>query len=164
MIFRHPLLTMAANANVNAAVARRTPARCLRKFALDVKGFGGIQEIMVDITDFADAVRSDPNWLLFFCVLFDIIGMASYLIIFFGELTDFAWAPVAAVFLHYMFGSFLVSSLGFMEELLPFTDFIPTATIAWCLAHSDSLSFLRRMLGMRKGGGAVELEQAGAKD
>jgi len=25
-----------------------------------------------------------------------------------------------------------LAAFGFLEELLPFTDFVPTATIAWC--------------------------------
>ena len=31
----------------------------------------------------------------------------------------------------YLFGSLLVSSLGTLEEILPFTDILPTATLAW---------------------------------
>ena len=31
------------------------------------------------------------------------------------------------------------AALAFVEELLPFTDAVPTATLAWCLEHRDLL-------------------------
>merc|ERR1719188_613462 len=82
-----------------------------------------------------------------------MIGFSSYLVLFLGELMDIYFAPVFFFFLQYMFGSLLVSSLGCLEELLPFTDILPTATIAWCLAHCDwpLIEFLRQLLGIRKG-------------
>ncbi len=36
-----------------------------------------------------------------------------------------------------MYGNVFISGLGLVEELLPGTDFIPTATIAWFLAYKD---------------------------
>jgi len=67
--------------------------------------------------------------------LFDAIGMFSYMIPLFSELTDVVWAPTQAIFIYAMIGKerygwFLVC-LGFAEEILPLTDFIPSCTIAW---------------------------------
>lgn len=94
------------------------------------------------------AVRGDPFLLLAACLLVDFIGCLSYFLVFFGEITDFVWAPIACFFLHYMFGSMLVSSCGYLEEVFFFTDLLPTATIAWCIAHLDGLEFLRKALGI----------------
>eukprot|EP00929_Paragymnodinium_shiwhaense_P088586 TRINITY_DN488_c0_g1_i1.p3 TRINITY_DN488_c0_g1~~TRINITY_DN488_c0_g1_i1.p3 ORF type:complete len:147 (-),score=29.31 TRINITY_DN488_c0_g1_i1:546-935(-) len=101
----------------------------------------------------AEEVRRDPQMLLYACLLVDFIGFCSYLILFLGEFTDICWAPIAGLFLQYMFGSMLVSSLGFIEEILPFTDIVPTATLAWCLANLDCLEGVRAVLGVRKVGG-----------
>ncbi len=53
---------------------------------------------------------------------------------FFGELTDFAYAPAAALALRSIFqGSNVVFALEFIEEILPFTDILPLATICWII-------------------------------
>lgn len=41
------------------------------------------------------------------------------------------WAPISAFLIHRMFGMAGFTFLGFAEEMLPFTDVIPTATITW---------------------------------
>ena len=48
-----------------------------------------------------------------------------------------------------MFGSGSITALGFIEELAPGLDVIPTATIAWAIANVDALTELRRTLGFR---------------
>ena len=66
--------------------------------------------------------------------LIDLIGMISYPIDFFfgfGEVTDLVWAPISGYLVYKLYGNFYLSALGFGEELAPFTDVIPTATIAW---------------------------------
>jgi len=105
---------------------------------------------------YADQVRNDPQQLLYACIIMDLIGMSSYLILFIGELCDIYFAPIFFLFMQYMFGSMLMSSLGCLEELLPFTDILPTATIAWGLAHCDwpLFEFLRQLLGIRRMGAA----------
>ena len=58
--------------------------------------------------------------------------MLSYLIPGAAELFDAVWAPISAVLVYYMFGRKLSwASFTFLEELLPFTDVVPSATIAW---------------------------------
>jgi hypothetical protein len=69
------------------------------------------------------------------CVALDLAGDASELIPFLGEFTDVAFAPVEAGLLFALFKSPLVSGLGFVEEILPFTDVVPTFCIGWCLQN-----------------------------
>merc|ERR1711976_849527 len=114
------------------------------------KNIWQIPEILVDVTDLAEAVRETPYLLLVLCILVDIIGFASYLLLVIGEFTDLWWAPMSGFFLHYMFGSAMVTSMGALEEFLPFTDILPTATVAWCIMYMERLEFLRHWLGMRQ--------------
>ncbi len=68
------------------------------------------------------------------CVILDIIGYASFTLPFIGEFSDVVWAPLSGLIFYNMFGGKMGvfgGSLSFLEELLPFTDFIPTFTIAW---------------------------------
>ncbi len=71
---------------------------------------------------------------LLFCLVIDTLGTSSELIPFFGELTDIAYAPAAALALRSIFqGSNVVFALEFVEEILPFTDILPLATICWII-------------------------------
>ena len=47
-----------------------------------------------------------------------------------------------------LFGSGAVSGFGFVEEALPFTDAIPTATIAWAVETFQPNSGIARALGL----------------
>merc|ERR1719271_2406419 len=87
-----------------------------------------------------DMVRSDKWNLLYACILVDLIGIISYLILLLGEVIDLWWAPICGFFLQYMFGSMLMTSFGVIEEILPLTDLVPTATICWCLVHVEKLA------------------------
>lgn len=72
------------------------------------------------------------------CLLLDIIGYASFSLPLLGEFSDLVWAPVSAILFYKMFGGkmgFFGGSFSFLEELLPFTDFIPTFTIAWAMRY-----------------------------
>merc|ERR1719188_2712387 len=66
-----------------------------------------------------------------------MIGFSSYLVLFLGELMDIYFAPVFFFFLQYMFGSLLVSSLGCLEELLPFTDILECVGSCACTQSAD---------------------------
>ena len=63
----------------------------------------------------------------------DFIGSCSYLIPLAGESFDVFWAPAQTVLICSMYGatSNNLVYLSFMEEVLPFTDFVPTACIGW---------------------------------
>ena len=78
--------------------------------------------------------KSDKTSKLILSLLFDGIGMLSYIVPVFAEVTDLVWAPISAILLMVMFkGSAgkLAGVFGFIEELLPFVDVIPTFTITW---------------------------------
>ena len=66
---------------------------------------------------------------LLICIVIDILGTSSELIPFVGELTDLVWAPIAALLLRSLYGSNVVFALEFAEEILPFTDILPLASI-----------------------------------
>lgn len=77
-------------------------------------------------------MKKQPS--LLFCLLMDLIGYATYLIPFLGEFGDLLWAPLSAVLFYQAFGGkkgVIGGLFNFLEELLPFTDFIPTWTITW---------------------------------
>ncbi|MGO4910870.1 MULTISPECIES: hypothetical protein [unclassified Leeuwenhoekiella] len=67
-------------------------------------------------------------------IFFDAVGMLSMAIPVVGPFLDLAWAPVAAKQMQKMYpgrnGKF-ASVLVFIEELLPFTDIIPSFTLMW---------------------------------
>jgi hypothetical protein len=72
------------------------------------------------------------------CLLLDLIGYASFSLPLLGEFSDLVWAPISAILFYKMFGGkmgFFGGSFSFLEELLPFTDFIPTFTIAWTMRY-----------------------------
>lgn len=66
---------------------------------------------------------------LLLCVAIDVIGSASELVPVLGELTDVVWAPIAGLALRSLYGSNVLFALEFAEEILPFTDIIPLATL-----------------------------------
>ena len=73
-----------------------------------------------------------PN--IFLCLLLDLIGYATYVIPGLGEIGDVIWAPVSAYLFYSMFGRKLDlfgGMFNFIEEVLPWTDFIPSFTIAF---------------------------------
>ena len=67
-------------------------------------------------------------------IIYDLIGMSTMAIPVVGPFLDLIWAPIAAKKMHRMYkGSEgkIASILVFLEELLPFTDVIPTFTLMW---------------------------------
>jgi hypothetical protein len=71
---------------------------------------------------------------LFLGIIFDAIGMLSFTIPFLGEFSDVVWAPIAGYLMTIMYKG-LVGKVGgiisFVEEMFPFTDFIPSFTLTW---------------------------------
>jgi hypothetical protein len=71
-------------------------------------------------------------------ILFDLIGMASYLIPVYAESIDLIWAPISGILLMKMYkGSTgkVAGIIGFIEEIVPFIDFIPTFTLTWLYTY-----------------------------
>lgn len=75
---------------------------------------------------------------LLLSLLFDAIGMFSYTLPFLGEFADIAWAPISGIILATMYKG-TVGKIGgvisFLEELLPFTDVLPTFTLTWIYTY-----------------------------
>ena len=86
-------------------------------------------------------IKQQTSTSLIFCVLMDIIGYATYSIPFLGEFGDIIWAPISALIFYKTFGGWKGAFGGlfnFIEEALPFTDFIPSFTIMWFLKYLRS--------------------------
>ncbi len=67
-------------------------------------------------------------------IIYDALGMATMSIPLVGPLLDLAWAPYAAKKMSQMYpgrNGKLASVIVFLEEILPFTDVIPTFTLMW---------------------------------
>lgn len=71
---------------------------------------------------------------LVFCIIMDLIGSASFLIPGAGEWFDIIWAPISAYIFYRSFGGKtgqIGALMNFVEEIFPFTDFIPTFTLVY---------------------------------
>ncbi|TXK79421.1 hypothetical protein [Mesonia sp. K4-1] len=71
-------------------------------------------------------------------VFFDGIGMLTMGIPVIGPFLDIVWAPYAAKTMTEMYPGKkgkLASILLFIEEILPYTDIIPSFTIMWVYAY-----------------------------
>lgn len=67
-------------------------------------------------------------------IVYDLIGMLSFSIPVIGEFSDIIWAPYAAKKMKEMYpgkkGS-IAAVIVFLEEILPYTDVVPTFTLMW---------------------------------
>jgi hypothetical protein len=87
------------------------------------------------------------------CLVIDLIGLASYGL---GEQDDLVWAPISALLLRSLFKSDRLAAFNFLKEILPLTDAIPAATIAWLLDNVFVSLPLSRALGLGEGGAPGE--------
>ncbi|KAL7535737.1 hypothetical protein ACHAWF_007716, partial [Thalassiosira exigua] len=86
---------------------------------------------------------------LFLCIGIDVLGSANEAVPLVGELVDVVYAPMAALLLRQLFsGSNVVFLLEFAEEILPFTDILPLATICWVVESFFGSGSLARALGI----------------
>jgi hypothetical protein len=94
-------------------------------------------------------VPQGPGGQLVVCLVLDAIGSMSYLLPFLGEGGDFVWAPLQAAAMAAMFDKVNPSAkwMGLAEELLPMTDIIPSATLAWVSCNSEALKNLHLLKG-----------------
>mmetsp|Transcript_5489 Transcript_5489/g.6384 ORF Transcript_5489/g.6384 Transcript_5489/m.6384 type:complete len:253 (-) Transcript_5489:102-860(-) len=83
------------------------------------------------------------------CILIDTIGSSSELLPVIGEITDAVWAPIAAVLMRNLFyGSNVILVLEFAEEILPFTDIVPLASLCWVVDTFFVETEVARALGL----------------
>ena len=84
---------------------------------------------------------------LIICLIIDTLGTSSEFLPIVGELTDIAYAPIAAYALRSLFqGSNIVFALEFTEEILPFTDVLPLASLCWIVETFYGSSDIARLL------------------
>ena len=71
----------------------------------------------------------------------DLLGSATYLLPGIGEALDIGWAPLQTVLIMAMYDrtSPKLKYVSFVEEILPFTDIIPSATVGWMLEFGPPL-------------------------
>jgi len=72
--------------------------------------------------------------ILFLSLLFDGIGMLSYLAPGIGETTDALWAPISAWLMTKLYKGRegkIAGIITFIEEAIPGIDVIPTFTLMW---------------------------------
>ena len=85
-----------------------------------------------------------PNIAL--CILMDVIGMATYAFPVLAEFIDIVWAPISALIFYRLFGGRfgqIGAALNFLEEIIPFTDVIPSFTIAWFIRKNQADKLLK---------------------
>ncbi|HEY0067538.1 MAG TPA: hypothetical protein VGB46_09245 [Flavisolibacter sp.] len=73
------------------------------------------------------------------CIVMDLLGFATLGVPILGEFLDVLWAPLSAAIYMRMFGGvkgMVGGAFNFLEEILPFTDIIPTFTITWFIQYS----------------------------
>lgn len=82
-------------------------------------------------------------------LLIDAIGSATYLLPVVGEVADLAWAPLQTILIMAMYDTVSpnLKYVSFVEEILPFTDVVPSATIGWVTEFGPQL------IGPALGGG-----------
>lgn len=82
-------------------------------------------------------------------IVFDCVGMLSYMIPGITEWMDVVWAPVSGLLMVWLYKGAIGKISGvvsFLEELFPFTDLLPTFTLTWIYTYyirSDKGKFLR---------------------
>jgi hypothetical protein len=81
------------------------------------------------------AMKYEMKTALVMSLLIDLIGMLTYLLPIIGESLDVAWAPISMLLLQHMYGNWIISLIGGVEEASFGFDFIPTATIAWVIIY-----------------------------
>jgi len=77
--------------------------------------------------------------LLILGIIFDGIGLLSYAFPAVFEVIDLVWASISALAMYTMYkgkkGAMFGAIGGFIEEALPFTDFIPSFTLMWVYTY-----------------------------
>ncbi len=71
-------------------------------------------------------------------ILFDAIGMTSYLIPGIGELTDIIWAPISGFLMTRMYKGNIGKAAGIFtlfEEAMPAIDIIPSFSLMWLYTY-----------------------------
>ena len=71
-------------------------------------------------------------------IIYDAVGMVTMAIPVIGPFLDLLWAPFAAKKMNDMYKGTegkIASVIVFLEEVLPFTDVVPTFTLMWLYTY-----------------------------
>jgi len=82
--------------------------------------------------------ETDKSRDLILSLALDLVGMATFLIPAFGEIGDLLWAPIAGYMMTRIYkgaSGKVAGVFAFLEEIIPFTDFIPTFTLMWIYTY-----------------------------
>lgn len=83
-------------------------------------------------------MKSQKYKLLRTGLLYDVVGMLTMAIPVVGPFLDMIWAPISAKKMMEMYPEKkgkIMAVFSFLEEILPFTDVIPTFTIMWLYTY-----------------------------
>jgi hypothetical protein len=103
------------------------------------------------IAEVLESIPAEEYQKLLLCILFDAAGDLSESLPFHG-LLELALGPLDYFVLRYLFeDSFAIPVAGLLEEWLPIpVEFLPTATLAWCVQNLAAESEIARKLGLVK--------------
>lgn len=103
-----------------------------------------------------------PKLLVSLCL--DLVGSSSYLLPVVGEAFDLVWAPTQTLLVAALYDDTTpaLKYVSFVEEILPFTDAVPTATLGWLKEFAPTLSEHSQGVGHDLGV-VLRREQAGLK-
>lgn len=93
---------------------------------------------MTNLQQHSEIIEKNKFRNLFFGIVFDGIGMLSFTIPVIGEFSDVIWAPLSGYLMIWMYKGTLGKVGGFfsfIEEILPFDDFIPSFTLVWAYKY-----------------------------
>ena len=72
--------------------------------------------------------------------MIDLIGVATFAVPVVGETFDVVWAPISGYLVFLLYNDKFLSTVNFLEEILPMLDFIPTATIGWIMTYNKDIA------------------------
>ena len=103
------------------------------------------------VAEVLESISADQWQKLLLCIAFDAAGDLSESLPFHG-LLELALGPLDYFVLRYLFeDSFAIPVAGLLEEWLPIpVEFLPTATLAWCVQNLAAESEIARKLGLVK--------------
>lgn len=98
------------------------------------------------------------------CVAIDLIGDTSFLLPGVGEVEDLIWAPLSSLIVFRIFGSETLATVNFVKELLPVSDILPLATIAWLLENIYSDSDIAKLLALDRNHRDIDSDWSNQED
>lgn len=110
------------------------------------------EKVSTELTPDTDRIGTGQWATLALCAGLDFAGDASGALPILGEFTDIGFAPFEAFMIKTLFNSNALAAFGFAEEILPFTDVVPTFTISWALKNLwPTTPLARRLLPSEEG-------------